>query len=140
MSRRNIVITKSDLRRLEHLLESEFAQAIDPKTYLGDLQAELQRAKIVASADVPHDVITMNSTVRLLDLDTGEVETYTLVYPHQANIAEHKLSILAPIGTALLGYRVGDIVRWRVPSGRRRLQIEDVLYQPERAGFLQLEF
>lgn len=139
MSRRNIIITNSDRRRLQHLLESEFAAAIDPKNYLADLQAELRRAKIVDSAEVPDDVVTMDSTVRLRDLDSGEVETYTLVYPDQANIAENKLSILAPIGTAILGYCVGDIVRWRVPSGRHRLQVEEVLYQPEREGVLQLE-
>ncbi len=139
MSRRNIMITNSDRRRLEYLLTSEFAEAIQPKSYLTDLHAELQRATIVDSTDVPADVITMESTVRLLDLDTGEVDTYTLVYPDRANIAENKLSILAPIGTAILGYRLGDVVHWRVPSGRRRLRIEEVLYQPEREGILQLE-
>ena len=137
MPRRNIIITDSDRRRLEHLLASEFAAAINPKTYLADLQAELQRAKIVDSAEVPGDVITMESTVRLIDVDTGEEETYTLVYPSQANIAASKLSILAPIGTAILGYRVGDVVHWRVPSGKRHLRVEEVLYQPEREGVLQ---
>jgi regulator of nucleoside diphosphate kinase len=139
MSRRNITITSSDRRRLEHLLESAFAASIDPKTYLADLQAELQRAKIVDSAEVPHDVVTMESTVRLRDLDNDDVETYTLVYPDQANIADNKLSVLAPIGTAIIGYRVGDVVRWRVPGGMRRLQVEEVLYQPERAGVLQIQ-
>jgi len=131
MSRKNIIITNNDKRRLELLLASEFVEAIRPKPYLADLQAELRRAGIVDSADVPADVVTMGSTVRLRDLDDGNVETYTLVYPEHANIAESKLSILAPIGTAILGYRVGDIVRWRVPSGKCRLQIEEVLYQPE---------
>ncbi|MCA9143875.1 MAG: nucleoside diphosphate kinase regulator [Planctomycetaceae bacterium] len=134
MSRRNIIITDDDRKRLEHLLASDFTEAIRSKSYLRDLRAELQRAKIVTSAEVPGDVITMESTVRLRDVDTGEVETYTLVYPDQANIAESKLSILAPIGTAILGYRVGDVVRWRVPSGRRRLRVEEVEYQPEREG------
>ncbi|MBC8869410.1 MAG: nucleoside diphosphate kinase regulator [Planctomycetes bacterium] len=138
MSHRNIIIISEDCRRLEHLLASEFAEAIGPKSYLVDLRSELQRAVIVDSDEVPYDVITMNSTVRLRDLDTGEVETYTLVYPGQADIAANKLSILAPIGTAILGYRVGDVVRWRVPSGERRLQIEEVLYQPEREGALHL--
>ena len=138
MSPRNIIIISEDYRRLEHLLASEFAEAIGAKSYLVDLRSELQRAVIVDSDEVPYDVITMNSTVRLRDLDTGEVETYTLVYPGQADIAANKLSILAPIGTAILGYRVGDVVRWRVPSGERRLQIEEVLYQPEREGALHL--
>ena len=137
MSNRNIIITESDRRRLTSLLASDFAVAIQSKSYLMDLQAELQRAEIVDSADVPDDVITMNSTVRLQDLDTGEVETYTLVYPNEANIANSKLSILAPIGTAILGNHVGDVVRWRVPSGSRQLQVEEILFQPEREGALQ---
>ena len=139
MSRRTIIITNSDRRRLEHLLASEFTEAILPKSYLTDLRTELQRAKIVDSEEVPSDVITMDSTVRLRDLDTDEVETYTLVYPNQANIAENKLSILAPIGTAILGYRLGDVIRWRVPSGKRRLRVEEIVYQPERSRVQQLE-
>ena len=76
----------------------------------------------------------MNSTVRLLDPRTKEVDTYTLVYPEDANIAEGKLSVLAPIGTAILGYRVGDVVRWQVPSGMTRVRIEELVFQPERDG------
>ena len=80
----------------------------------------------------------MNSTVVLRDLDTGEVETYTLVYPNHADIARNRLSVLAPVGTAILGYHVGDVVRWRVPAGVRRLRVEEVLFQPERVGAFQL--
>jgi regulator of nucleoside diphosphate kinase len=139
MSRRKITITSSDHQRLEKLLASEYTEAIESKSYLTDLETELMRAKIVDAANVPHDVVTMGSTVRLRDVDTDEVEVYTLVYPHEAKIADSKLSILAPIGTAILGYRVGDVVTWRVPSGPRRLQVEEVLYQPERESALQPE-
>ena len=76
----------------------------------------------------------MNSTVRLRLMGSKEVETYTLVYPEGADIAEGKLSVLAPIGTAILGYRVGDIVQWQVPSGEIKLRIEELVYQPERDG------
>ena len=76
----------------------------------------------------------MNSTVKLRDLDTKELETYTLVFPEQADIANDQLSVLAPVGTAILGQRVGDALRWRVPSGWRRFKIERVIYQPEREG------
>jgi regulator of nucleoside diphosphate kinase len=93
---------------------------------LADLQTELDRARVVPPEDVPDDVVTMNSTVELRDLDTDQVETYTLVYPDFADIANNRLSILAPIGTAILGYRVGDRIRWRVPAGWRGLQIESV--------------
>lgn len=132
MSKRKIIMTVSDYNRLRSLLISDFVQAIGPKSYLKDLRAELDRAVIVPSKKIPADVITMNSTVRLRDLETDERETYTLVYPEHADIAADKLSILAPIGTAILGYRVGDVVRWRVPSGSCQIEIGDLLYQPER--------
>jgi regulator of nucleoside diphosphate kinase len=134
---RQIVITRHDLLLLSQMLESEFAAAVVPSRYLSDLRAELERAEVVAEDEVPDDVVTMDSTVVLRDLDTGEQETFTLVYPRRANIAENRLSVLAPVGTAILGFRVGDVVRWKVPDGYRRLEIEEVVYQPERAGVLQ---
>lgn len=75
----------------------------------------------------------MNSEVRLKDLDSGDVKVYRLVFPTQARM-ENGISVLAPIGTAILGYRVGDVIEWRVPKGIRRLQVVEVLYQPEAAG------
>ena len=84
---------------------------------------------------MPNDVITMNSQVRLRDLDSGEEMIYTIVFPHEANIQKNKVSILAPVGVALLGYRLGDVVEWPMPGGKiRRLEIQDILYQPEAAG------
>jgi regulator of nucleoside diphosphate kinase len=136
MLKQKIVITQSDHEHLEELLASEFTQAIGPSDYLEGLEAELERADVVDPARVPRNVVTMNSTVKLRDLDTHEVETYTLVFPEQADIANSKLSVLAPVGTAILGQRVGDVLRWRVPAGWRRLKVERVLYQPERAGVL----
>lgn len=133
-----IFVTDNDRRRLETLLASEIADAIGPKDYLRGLREELLRAHTVSAAEIPPDVITMNSTVRLRDLDTDEVETFTLVYPKNADIWSDKLSILAPIGTAILGYRVGDVVSWPVPGGTRRLTVEEVLFQPERDGVLNL--
>jgi regulator of nucleoside diphosphate kinase len=101
---------------------------------LDDLRAELDRPEIVRPEDVPHNVVTMNSTVVLRDVDTKERETYTLVFPDAADIANDRLSVLAPVGTAILGERIGDVVRWRVPQGWRRLKVERVIYQPEREG------
>jgi regulator of nucleoside diphosphate kinase len=138
MKNHGIIISTVDRERLERLLFGELAQAISEKGYLLDLQGELQRARTVDPSVVPADVITMNSTVRLRDNDSGEEETFTLVYPRDANIAVNRLSILAPIGTAILGCRVGDVVQWRVPSGTRCLTVEEVLYQPEREGSLHL--
>lgn len=138
MSRRKIYVTERDLRRLCDVVSVELALDPGSNRHLAELIAELQRAEVVPSDEVPNDVVTMNSTVVLRDLDTGEEETYTLVYPNHADIARNRLSVLAPIGTAILGYQVGDVVRWRVPAGMRRLRVEDVLFQPERVGAFHL--
>jgi regulator of nucleoside diphosphate kinase len=134
MPKRKIIITRSDYEYLKELLSSEFTQAISPSDYLESLEVELELAEVVDPERVPKHVVTMNSTVKLRDLDTNEVETYTLVFPDEADIANFKLSVLAPVGTAILGQRVGDVLRWRVPDGWRRLRVVRVLYQPERAG------
>ena len=138
MTRRKIYVTESDLRRLCNVVATELALDGGSNRRLAELIAELQRAEIVASDEVPEDVVTMNSTVVLRDVDTGEVETYTLVYPNHADIARNRLSVLAPVGTAILGYHVGDVVRWRVPAGVRRLRVDEVLFQPERVGAFNL--
>lgn len=138
MARRKIFITETDRERLEAVLASEFARAIGPSDHLDDLRAELDRAEIVRPEDVPHNVVTMNSTVSLRDRVTKEKETYTLVFPNSADIANNRLSVLAPIGTAILGQRLGDVLRWRVPQGWRQLKVEHILYQPEREGLFHV--
>lgn len=138
MPRRKIHITQIDLQRLCRVVASELDLHDGSSRRLTELIAELERAEVVLSDEIPDDVVTMNSTVVLRDLDTGETETYTLVYPNHANIARNRLSVLAPVGTAILGYQVGDVVRWRVPAGVRRLRVEEVLFQPERVGAYHL--
>ena len=137
MTNRQLIITAEDYRRLEALLASSVIYLIKDSDRLDELKAELGRAQIVPQDHVPSDVVTMNSTVALRDLRTNEVETYTLVYPERADIANNKLSVLAPIGTAILGYRAGDEFGWRVPQGWRELKVEEVIYQPERDGALR---
>lgn len=134
MMRRRITLTAEDHERLQKLLDSNLARLVVDTARIDELQAELDRAQIAPERDVPGDVVIMNSTVTLRDLETHEVETYTLVYPDRADIANNKLSVLAPIGTAILGYRVGDEVRWRVPMGWRRFRVEQVNHQPEAAA------
>ena len=95
------------------------------------LRSELERAEIVGPDKIPADVITMNSRAELLDLDTNERMEFTLVFPAQADIEEGKISILAPLGTAMLGYRVGDEFEWAVPYGYRRLKVTRIEFQPE---------
>ncbi len=131
--RDRIYITKSDFEKLCRLVDGRRAANGIDREYLDRLEHELDRADVVEPEAIPRDVVTMNSEVRLKDLDSGEVKVYRLVFPTQVR-TENCISILAPIGTAILGYRVGDIIEWRVPKGIRRLQVVAVLYQPESQG------
>ena len=135
-TKRQIIISKVDHERLQNLFFSRFAVAFGDKPYLQSLRGELNIAQILPPDEIPPDVVTMNSTVRLREFHGEELETYTLVYPKDADIAEGKLSVLAPIGTAILGYRVGDWVEWQVPSGLIQFRIEELVFQPERDGEL----
>jgi regulator of nucleoside diphosphate kinase len=139
MAKPTIIITEADFERLSALLESEFAKVINPVEHLDDLRAELKKARIVRPDKTPRNVVTMNSTVTLDDLEIGEKETYTLVYPDQADIANNRLSVLAPVGTAILGQRVGDELKWRAPSGWRRLKVQSINSQAEREGLPEAE-
>ena len=134
MKKRTIYINAFDRKRLMRLIEDSTNFNNPDKNYLKELEKELNRGKIVEPKDIPKDVITMNSVVRLKDLDSGEEMMYTLVFPGIADISKNKISILAPVGTALIGYRVGDIIEWKVPAGLRKLKVEEILYQPEAAG------
>jgi regulator of nucleoside diphosphate kinase len=138
MSDKNIHITELDRQRLIDLILDAQSGEYRGSIYLEKLRGELARAQVVQPQEIPGDVITMNSKVVLLDLDTQEEETYTLVYPENANSSEGRVSILAPIGTAMLGYRVGDVFEWDVPAGKRRLRVGKILYQPEAAGDYEL--
>lgn len=134
LTKRQIIISQGDHERLTNLFFSGVAASLSDKPYLQSLQGELDIARILPSEEIPPDIVTMNSTIRLRQLHSRDVETYTLVFPAEANIAEGKLSVLAPIGTAILGYRVGDRVEWQVPSGVIRFKIEELVFQPERDG------
>jgi len=134
MSERIIQITELDRKRLIDLIVDAQSGEYRKSVYLENLRGELERAQIVAPQEIPGDVITMNSTVALTDLDIGEEETYTLVYPENADTTQGKVSILAPVGTAMLGYRVGDVFEWEVPAGKRRLKVTKIHYQPEASG------
>jgi regulator of nucleoside diphosphate kinase len=134
MSGKPIHITQFDLERLRKLLLDAQSTNYRKSEYLERLQMEINRAEVVLSKDVPSDVVTMNSTVCIEDLDTREEEIYTLVFPENADLSQGKISILAPIGTAMLGYEVGDSFEWEVPAGKRRLKVKRILYQPEASG------
>jgi regulator of nucleoside diphosphate kinase len=123
--RDRIYITEDDSRKLRQLIAGRrVGQSIDSE-YLDTLEKVDENA-------IPRGVVTMNSEVRLKDLDSGETRVYRLVFPTQAR-RENGVSVLAPIGTAMLGYRVGDVIEWRVPKGIRRLKVLEVTAQPEPA-------
>ncbi|PAY16118.1 transcription elongation factor GreAB [Rhodopirellula sp. SM50] len=128
---RQIIITAEDQRRLLQLLNREFKETAGCRKHLEDLLQEVHRACVVDAAKVPGDVVTMDSVVELVNLDTDEREIFTLVYPESENVRENMLSILAPIGTAILGCRVDDTVSWPVPVGMCRMKIVSIVYQPE---------
>ena len=130
-----IYITTSDYHRLSGLIEmSRERNGEADREYLDQLEEELGRAELVNPKEIPADVITMRSKVSLKDLKSGQTVMYSLVFPCEANSNEGHISVLAPIGTALLGNRSGDVVESRVPSGLRRLKVKEILYQPEAAG------
>jgi len=130
-----IYITTSDYHRLSGLIEMSRERNGDAdREYLDQLEEELGRAELVNPKEIPADVITMRSKVSLKDLKSGQTLMYSLVFPSEANSNEGHISVLAPIGTALLGNRSGDVVESRVPSGLRRLKVKEILYQPEAAG------
>lgn len=119
-----ITITREDYAKLRLLVTT--ALHSNPSPALQKLREELDRAAVIDSAAIPPGVITMGSTVAFEDLGTGEVEEYTLTFPNHADVEKKRLSILAPIGTALIGFRVGDLVSWTTPGGIRKLKIRRV--------------
>lgn len=138
MKAKSIEITDWDLQRLRKMLEQAIPAGEIGREEAAKLRTELDRARIVDPKSVSAGVVTMNSTIDLLDLGTGEEETYTIVFPQDADAADGKISVLAPIGTAVLGYKVGDAISWEVPSGTRHLEIKKIVYQPQASGDFQL--
>jgi regulator of nucleoside diphosphate kinase len=130
-----IYITEFDRARLIELIDrTRNGEGDWNRHYLNRLEGELERAEVVDPKHIPGDAITMRSTVRLRDLGSGKELIYSLVFPNEADIDKGKISVLAPVGTAMIGYRVGDTIEWEVPAGLRRLKVQEILYQPEASG------
>lgn len=135
---RGIFITRTDQERLEKLIDTEEEFATGSKAPLQELRDELKRAIVTESQKIPQDVITMRSKVLLRDINDGEEMIFTLVYPDEADMLEGKISVLAPIGMAILGYRENDRIEWSTPGGIAHLQVEKILFQPEATGNFDL--
>jgi regulator of nucleoside diphosphate kinase len=132
---RIIFVTQRDLEQLTRLLETHGSRR--DAEVRSVLEEELGHAVVVDSAQIPPDVVTMNSRVRFEDLDTNEKLEVTLVYPRDSDVDQDKVSVLAPVGSALLGLSVGQSIRWPLPGGKsRHLRVVSVTYQPEAAGDL----
>ncbi len=138
MRKRSISITKFDHQRLDELLAVANEFNYRDREDLKRLAEELQRGRPIDAKKIPPTVVTMNSRVRLRDLDSDQTMEYTLVFPKDADIESNKISIMSPIGTAILGYSAGDVIEWAVPAGKRKIEIVDVVYQPEAAGDFHL--
>ena len=122
-------LTDLDYSRLTKLVGNR------PAPLLDDL---LSNADITSPRTVRADVVTMNSRVVVQDVENGESSEYTLVFPEQADVEQGRLSVVSPIGTAILGYAKGDVITWQTPGGPRQIQIADIRYQPEAAGDFHL--
>ncbi len=134
MAAKKIVITEADYDRLRRLIEVSRQYRRRDGEHLQALEQELERAQVVKPGEIARDVVTMNSRVRVRDLNTGRETTYQIVFPGNADIAKNRISVLAPIGTGLLGYSAGATLEWHVPSGVRRFRILAVEYQPAVAA------
>lgn len=124
-----IFITDQDYHRLMTLVAQE------ESTMAEALEEELSRANVIAQAEIPRDVVTMNSKVKFWDASTDHESEITLVYPQDANLQEGRVSVLAPVGIALLGLSVGQSIDWKMPNGAvKKLKVKAVTFQPEAAG------
>ena len=130
---RTIIVTQQDLDRLRALIDGVVSERNQEAAEA--LESELANARVVLPEEVPPNVVTMNSQVRFVDEASGVERVVTLVYPKDASAEEGRVSVLAPVGAALIGLRTGDSIDWPMPGGRsKRLRIVEVVWQPEAAG------
>ena len=128
-----ILITEKDLLRIRNILSFQNSEEFE------NLEIELDRAKIITDANVPPDLVTMNSTVKFLNVQDNKEMSITIVYPNEANFADGKISVLASLGSALIGLREGQEINWMFPDGKTRtMRILKVVYQPEANGHWHL--
>ena len=135
---KDIIISSLDMARLRSQIDKARSGGINAPINLNPLISELDRAKVLPPEKMPPDVVTMNSIVKLDYLNSNKTMQIEIVYPRQADTAKQKISIFAPVATAMLGYRKGDIIKLEVPGGLAELRIADIVYQPEAAGDLDV--
>ncbi|WP_353236047.1 nucleoside diphosphate kinase regulator [Diaphorobacter ruginosibacter] len=127
-----ITLSSLDVDRIEALLAAVPASAFPGKA---ELQAELDRADVLAPEEMPPTVVTMNSIVKFTIVESGKEFVLTLVYPRDMDGSADKISIFAPVGSALLGLSVGDELAWPGPGGKAMtVRVKQIVYQPESSG------
>ena len=137
MNSQSIVMSTSDHADLDELIRANGRRSglLDGPA-LSRLAGELARASLVSPEELPPDVVTMGTVVKARDMDTSERMQLTVVWPEDANAQEGCINVLAPLGMALLGARVGDEIEWPVPEGKRRLRVDAVVFQPKAVSLV----
>ena len=133
-----IIINKNDYTRIYQSINLAKQNNAIKKDEAEKLMNELKSAKLVEPKDIPGDVVTMNSIVKIHFQKNKQKMQFKLVYPKDANLKENKISIFSAVASALIGYKVGDEIEWLLPSGMTKIVIDEIIYQPEAAGDLDL--
>lgn len=131
---KKIILNKLDYLRIwNHLKDAKQRKTIEA-VEAEKLISELESATLVEPQEIPADVVTMNSVVKISFEDGPRQQELKIVYPDEADFRAKKVSIFSPVATALIGFRVGDWVEWMVPGGLKKIRIDGITYQPEAAG------
>jgi regulator of nucleoside diphosphate kinase len=138
MNMKNLIISRVDSLRLRDRINFHLKNRVESIKEVSALKEELGKAELVEPEQIPPDVVTMHSTVKLKHPENGRIMEIQLVYPEEANFKQGKVSIFAPVAAAILGNRKGDTVSWPAPGGMAQMVIDDIIYQPESSGDLDL--
>ena len=134
MEAKDIYITKHDLQRLRKLLSDISKEVHGKESSIQELTNEMNRAHVVSPKEIPENVITMNSRVLLREVESGKDMRLWLVFPDKVDAVKNPVSVLSSLGTAMIGYKTGDVFTWESPDGIKHMEVLDILYQPERVG------
>lgn len=134
MERNNRTFNSHDIERIRGFLELATAKKGEKFRSLVQLKNDLAYSDVVAPTEMPHDVVTMNTEIRIEFTASGETKEVILVFPEEADFSKSKISLLAPLGAALLGCKRGETAVYTAPGGNVEVKIQEILYQPEANG------
>ena len=133
MQQRDVLLTDIDSSRLQSLIEGSKLRDMRDVGSAEMLERHLDEADVLPATHIHPDVVTMDSEVLVTDIGSGDTFSFHVVFPRSADAGEGRISVLEPLGMAVLGRSVGDRIKWEVPGGMRTLRVEEVIYQPERS-------